>query len=184
MANTKKTTTKKGTTTKKASSSKKGKTAAKSNSASTKGRKKSDYVSTSTGKKVPFSEQYYNAIMLCYLFGGAIMLALAVIKGTNIWMGLRSVLFSVFGVSFYLLTVQTIVIGIRMALHNLKRSLLVTNISGFMLCSGFAGLVHLIMNKADATGWAEQLKTTAAIGWAFGQGDLSFNGGILGAVFG
>ena len=184
MANTKKTTSKKGTTTKKASSSKKGKADTKAKTASGKGRKKSDYVSSSTGKKVPFSEQYYNAIMLGYLLGGAIMLSLALIKGTNIWMGLRSVLFSVFGVSFYIITIQTFVIGIRMALHNLKRSLLVTNISGFVLCGSFAGIVHLIMNKATEFGFVQQLKDTAILGWNFGQGDLSFNGGILGAIFG
>ena len=183
MANTKKTTTKKSTSTKKPSSSKKGKTSTKSKVSSSKS-KKSDYVSSSTGKKVPFSEQYYNAIMLCYLLGGGLMLAIAVIKGSNIWTGLRSVMFSCFGVSFYLLTVQTIVIGIRMALHNLKRSLLVTNISGFILSASFAGIVHLIMNKADGFSWLEQLKATAAIGWQFGQGQLSFNGGIVGAIFG
>ena len=182
MANTKKTTTKKGSTAKKASSSKKSTTKAKSTPK--KNNKKSSYVSSSTGKRVPFSEQYYNAIMLCYLLGGALMLALALIKGSNLWTGLRSVLFTAFGISFYLLTVQTIVIGVRMALHNLKRSLLVTNISGFLLSGSFAGIIHLIMNKADDFGWTEQLKETAKIGWEFGQGDLSFNGGILGAVFG
>lgn len=181
MANTKKSTAKKGSTTKKASSSKKGNTKSKTAS---KGKKKSSYVSSSTGKRVPFGEQYYNAIMLCYLLGGVLMLALALIKGTNIWMAMRSVLFSAFGVSFYLLTIQTIVIGIRMALHNLKRSLLVTNISGFLLCSSFAGIVHLIMNKADDFGFADQLKETTLLGWQYGQGELSFNGGIVGALFG
>ncbi len=181
MANTKSTTKKKGTANKKSTSSKKGNT--KGNTAS-KGKKKSDYVSSGTGKRVPFSEQYYNAIMLCYLLGGALMLALALIKGSNIWTSLRSVLFSGFGVSFYLITLQTVVIGIRMALHNLKRSLLVTNISGFTLCGSFAGIVHLIMNRADEFGWSEQLKETALIAWDFGQGELSFTGGIIGAVFG
>ena len=184
MANTKTTTKKKGSTSKKSTSSKKGKTNTKSASASSKSRKKSDYVSSSTGRSVPFSEQYYNAIMLCYLLGGGLMFALAFIKGSNLWTGFRSVLFSAFGVSFYLLTAQTIVIGVRMALHNLKRSLLVTNISGFIFCGSFAGIVHLIMNKADEFGWAEQLKETALIGWDFGKGELSFTGGIMGAVFG
>ena len=183
MANTKKSTTKKGSTAKKASASKKGKTNTKSK-ASSKGKKKSSYVSSSTGRRIPFSEQYYNAIMLSYLLGGVLMLALAFIKGTNIWMAIRSVMFSAFGVSFYLLTAQTIVIGIRMALHNLKRSLLVTNIFGFLLCGSFAGIVHLIMNKVTEPGWVEQLKETAIRGWNYGHGTLSFNGGILGAIFG
>ena len=184
MANTKKSTTKKDSTTKKASSTKKSNSKGKTASEKTKNKKKSSYVSSTTGKRVPFSEQYYNAIMLCYLLGGALMLALAFIKGSNLWTGFRSVLFSAFGVSFYLLTIQTIVIGVRMALHNLKRSLLITNISGFLLCGSFAGIVHLIMNKADVSGFAEQLKNTARLGWLFGHGELSFNGGILGALFG
>ena len=181
MANTKNSTTKKGGTQKKTSTAKKSNSKGKSAS---KNKKKSSYVSSSTGKRVPFSEQHYNAIMLCYLLGGALMLALALIKGSNLWTGLRSVLFSMFGISFYLITIQTLVIGIRMALHNLKRSLIVTNISGFLFCGSFAGIVHLIMNKADDFGWTEQLKETANAGWLFGQGELSFNGGILGAVFG
>ena len=72
MANTKKSTSKKGTATKKASSSKKGKADTKAKASTAKGKKKkSDYVSASTGKKVPFTEQHYNAIMLSYLLGGA-----------------------------------------------------------------------------------------------------------------
>lgn len=181
MANTKNSTTKKGGAQKKTSTAKKSNSKGKSAS---KNKKKSSYVSSSTGKRVPFSEQYYNAIMLCNLLGGALMLALALIKGSNLWTGLRSVLFSMFGISFYLITIQTLVIGVRMALHNLKRSLIVTNISGFLFCGSFAGIVHLIMNKADDFGWTEQLKETANAGWLFGQGELSFNGGILGAVFG
>ncbi len=184
MANTKTTSKKKGSTAKKTSSAKKGKADTKSRTSSAKGKKKPDYVSSSTGKRIPFSEQYYNAIMLCYLICGGLMLALALIKGSNIWTGFRSVLFSLFGVSFYLLTVQTIVIGVRMALHNLKRSLLVTNISGFILCGSFAGIVHLIMNRADEFGWLEQLKDAASVAWNFGQGQLSFTGGIIGGVFG
>lgn len=185
MANTKTTNKKKGSASKKTSSSKKGKTNTKGKTtSSTESKKKSRYVSSSTGKKVPFSEQYYNAIMLCYLLGGGLMLALAFIKGSNLWTGFRSVLFSVFGISFYLLTAQTIVIGVRMALHNLRRSLLVTNISGFALSGSFAGIVHLIMNNADELGWGVQLKDTASIAWNFGQGKLNFTGGIIGAVFG
>ena len=184
MATTKKTTSKKGSTANKAASSKKGKSNTKSKASSAKSKKKSSYVSSSTGKKVPFSEQYYNAIMLGYLVAAGVMAAFIFIKGANIWTGIRSAFFSVFGVSFYLLAVQVLYIGIRLALHNLKRSLLVTNISGFVLCGSFAGIVHLIMNKADAFEFAEQLSETAKIAWAYGQGELSFTGGIIGAVFG
>ena len=184
MATTKKTTTKKGSTTKKASSSKKGKSNTSAKKPSTKSNKKSSYVSASTGKKIPFIEAHYNAIMLGYLIAAGVMATFIFIKGANIWTSIRSVFFSVFGVSFYLLAIQTLYTGIRLALHNLKRSLLITNISGFVLCGCFAGIVHLIMNKADAFGWASQLSETAKIAWAYGQGELSFTGGIIGAIFG
>ena len=184
MATTKKTTTKKGSTTKKPASSKKGNSNTKAKASSSKGKKKSSYVSSSTGKKVPFSEQHYNGIMLAYLIASGVMAAFIFIKGANIWTSIRSAFFSLFGVSFYLLAVQMLYMGIRLALHNLKRSLLITNISGFVLCGSFAGIVHLIMNKADAFGWAEQLSETAKIAWAYGQGELSFTGGIIGAIFG
>ncbi len=184
MATTKKTTTKKGSTSKGNTSSKKGKSNTKAKTSSDKSKKKSSYVSSSTGKKVPFSEQHYNAIMLGYLIAAGVMAAFIFIKGANIWTSIRSVFFSVFGVSFYMLAFQMLYMGIRLALHNLKRSLLITNISGFVLCGSFAGIVHLIMNKADAFGWTSQLSETAKIAWAYGQGELSFTGGIIGAIFG
>ena len=184
MATTKKTTSKKGSTAKKPASSKKGKSNTKAKASSAKSNKKSSYVSSSTGKKVPFSEEHYNAIMLGYLIAFGVMAAFIFIKGANIWTSIRSALFSVFGVSFYLLAAQMLYMGIRLALHNLKRSLLITNLSGFVLCGSFAGIVHLIMNKADAFGFAQQLSETAKIAWAYGQGELSFTGGIIGAVFG
>ncbi len=164
---TKKSTSKKGGTKK--SNAKKGKTA---------------YVSSKTGKRIPFSEQYYNAIMLSYLLGGVLMFFLALIKGSNIWTGIRSTFFAAFGTAFYILVIQTLVIGVRMALHNLKRSLLVTNIFGFLLNGGIAGLIHLIVNSAENTTFAEQFKETAGISWQIGQGSFEFAGGILGAIFG
>ncbi len=165
--NTKKSTSKKGSTKK--SSAKKGKT---------------NYVSSKTGRSVPFSEQYYNAIMLSYLLGGLLMFFFAVIKGSNVWTGIRSTFFAVFGTSFYLLFAQTVVVGIRMALHNLKRSLLVTNIFGFLFNGSVAGIIHLIVSSAENTTFAEQFKETVGISWQIGQGTFEFSGGIIGALFG
>ncbi len=165
--NTKKSTSKKGSTKK--SSAKKGKT---------------NYVSSKTGRSVPFSEQYYNAIMLSYLLGGLLMFFFAVIKGSNVWTGIRSTFFAVFGTSFYLLFVQTVVVGIRMALHNLKRSLLVTNIFGFLFNGSVAGIIHLIVSSAENTTFAEQFKETVGISWQIGQGTFEFSGGIIGVLFG
>ncbi len=180
MANTKSKTGKGGsgakkTATKKSSSAKK--------STAKKG-KKSSYVSSKTGRSVPFSEQYYNAIMLCYLLVGTLMTFLCIIKGSNIWTGIRSTFFACFGVCFYLLTFQTLLIGIRMALHNLKRSLLITNIAGFIFCGSTAGIIHLITNGLDNGSWWEQITETTTYSWNIGQGDFGFSGGVLGAIFG
>lgn len=180
MANTKSKTAK-GKSTSKKPAAKKGSTAKKSGS---KKGKKSSYVSSKTGRSVPFSEQYYNAIMLAYLLGGALMFFLCIIKGSNIWTGIRSTFFATFGTAFYLLVIQTVVIGVRMALHNLKRSLFVTNLTGFLFNGGVAGLIHLIVSSAKDTTWSEQFKATASTAWQIGQGTFDFSGGIMGAVFG
>ncbi|MBQ4349597.1 MAG: DNA translocase FtsK [Clostridia bacterium] len=71
-----------------------------------------------------------------------------------------------------------------MALHNLKRSLLVTNITGFLFNGSVAGIIHLIVNSADNTSFAEQFKETAALAWQTGQGSFEFTGGVIGALFG
>lgn len=171
----------KGKATAKKSASKKGSTAKKS--AGKKG-KKTSYVSAKTGRSIPFSEQYYNAIMLSYLLGGLLMFFIAIIKGSNVWTGIRSTFFSAFGTAFYVLVIQTVVVGVRMALHNLKRSLLVTNISGFIFAGTLAGIIHLFVNTAEGTTFGEQLKSTAATAWQIGQGTFSFSGGVIGSLFG
>ncbi len=168
----------KKTTTKKSSSSKKGKTGAKS---------KSKYVGKNKNYSVPFSERYHNAIMLSYIVGGIFLGCIAIIPGYNLWEKLRGLLFSVFGLSLYLLVVQILVIGVRLALGNLKRSLLVTNISGFLAVSTLCSIIHLI-NFSIAQGgfdeWKLQLFETAKTSWGIGTGVFSFSGGILGALFG
>ena len=170
----------KKTTTKKSSSSKKGKTGTKSKS-------DSKYVGKNKNYSVPFSERYHNAIMLSYIVGGVFLGCVALIPGYNLWEKLRGLLFSVFGLSLYLLVVQILVIGVRLALGNLKRSLLVTNISGFLAVSTLCSIIHLI-NFSIAQGgfdeWKLQLFEAAKTSWGIGTGVFSFSGGILGALFG
>ena len=170
----------KKTSNKKSSSSKKGKTGSKAAS-------KSKYVGKNKNYSVPFSERYHNAIMLSYIIGGIFLGCVAFISGYNLWEKLRGLLFSVFGLSLYLLVVQMLVIGVRLALGNLKRSLLVTNISGFFALSTLCSIIHLI-NFSIAQGgfeeWKLQLFETAETAWGIGTGTFSFSGGILGALFG
>lgn len=145
---------------------------------------KSSYVSTKTGSNIPFSQRHYNEIMLSYIVGSILMLFLAVLKGSNIWTVLRSSFFAFFGTAAYMLILQTVVIGVRMALHTLKRSLVVTNIFGFLLNASLSAMVHLIVTSSDSAGFGEQIKLSAHTAWQIGQGHFQFSGGILGAVFG
>ncbi len=172
----------KKTTTKKSSSSKKGKAGTKSKSASS-----SKYVGKKKDYSQPFSERYHNAIMLSYILGGIFLGCIALIPGYNLWEKLRGLLFSVFGLSLYLLVVQMLVVGIRLALGNLKRSLIITNISGFFAVSTLCSIIHLI-NFSIAQGgfdeWKMQLFETAKTSWNIGTGEFSFSGGILGGIFG
>ncbi len=170
----------KKTTGKKSASSKKGK-------AGTKSKSNSKYVGKNKNYSVPFSERYHNAIMLSYIIGGIFLGCVALIPGYNLWEKLRGLLFSVFGLSFYLLVVQILVIGIRLALGNLKRSLLVTNISGFLAVSTLCSIIHLINFSIGQGGfdeWKLQLSEAASTSWDIGTGVFSFSGGILGALFG
>ncbi len=167
---------KKTTTNKKSSSSKKGKTGTKSK-----------YVGKNKNYSLPFSERHHNAIMLSYIIGGIFLGCIAFIPGYNLWEKLRGLLFSVFGLSLYLLVVQMLVIGIRLSLRSLKRSLLVTNISGFFAVSTLCSIIHLINFSISQGGfdeWKAQLFETAGTAWNIGAGDFSFSGGILGALFG
>lgn len=145
---------------------------------------KSSYVSTKTGSNIPFSQRHYNEIMLSYIVGSILMLFLAVLKGSNIWTVLRSSFFAFFGTAAYVLILQTVIIGVRMALHTLKRSLVVTNIFGFLLNASLSAMIHLVVTSSDSADFGEQIKSSAGAAWQIGQGHFKFSGGILGAVFG
>ncbi len=170
--------------TKKKKSPSKSKSSSKAKSGSKSKKDSSKYV----GKKkvrVNFFEEHYNALMLSYLFGAILLSAVAFIKGYNFWSGLRSVLFSFFGMGLYVLIIEMAFIGIRMALKNLKRSFLVTNISGFFFLSSLAGVFHLLKYSIGEGGfseWWDQLSDAASAG--FNMSAFSLNGGILGAIFG
>ena len=162
----------KKSTGKKSSTAKKGKTSTKSKSKSN-----SKYVGKNKNYSQPFSERYYNAIMLSYIAGGIILGCIAFIPGYNLWEKLRGLLFSVFGLGLYLLVVQVLVIGVRLALGNLRRSLLITNISGFFALSTLSSIIHLI-NFSIAQGgfdeWKNQLFEAAKTAWNIGTGSFSF----------
>ena len=177
MANTKK--GKSSSTAKKKTSTKK--TASKSTA-----KKKSD--SKYVGKKqreISFVDAYYNAIMLCYIFGAILLAVFAIVKGFNFWSTIRSSLFALFGAGFYVLIIEMFVVGVRMGLHNLKRSFKVTNITGAVSVACVSGLFHLIqysINDGGFAEWKEQFVDAATV--SFNAPGLKPFGGILGALFG
>lgn len=173
MANTKK--------GKGASTSKK-----KTNTKNTTNKKKTD--SKYVGKKqknISFVDSYYNAIMLSYIFGAVLLAVFAIVKGFNLWSTIRGSLFAIFGAGFYVLIVEMLIIGIRMGLHNLKRSFKVTNITGAISIGCVSGLFHLVQYSINGGGfaeWKEQFIDAASV--SFNASGFNHFGGILGAVFG
>ncbi|MBQ7861888.1 MAG: DNA translocase FtsK [Clostridia bacterium] len=74
-----------------------------------------------------------------------------------------------------------------MCLKNLRRSLLVTNISAFSLVANFCGILHLFNFKVENGGfeeWRLQFVEATKSGWDIGISGFSASGGTLGAIFG
>ena len=134
-----------------------------------------------------FFQQHANAIKLSYVLASFLLLCLALVPGYNIWQKFRASIFACMGLGFYLLVVEVIIISVRLCLKNLKRSLLVTNISGFFLMTNFCGILHLLNFKVNVGGldeWKAQVVDAAKIGWQTGLGSFSVSGGVCGAIFG
>ena len=134
-----------------------------------------------------FFQKHANAVMFSYIFASFLLLCFAFIPGYNIWQKFRAGLFSCLGLGFYLVVIETIIISVRLCLKNLKRSLLITNISGFFLLANFCGILHLFnfsVNKGGFNEWKLQLVDAAKSGWDFGVGGFDACGGVFGALFG
>lgn len=134
-----------------------------------------------------FYEQHTNAIMLGYIIASVLLACIAFIPGYNLWQKLRACFFATTGLGFYLVVAVLIVISVRMCLKNLRRSLLITNISAFSLVANFCGILHLFNFKVTDGGfeeWRLQFLEATKSGWEIGMGTFSANGGTLGAIFG
>ncbi len=165
-------------------------TKSKTGSKNTKNKKKTSSVKK-VGKnkqlELTFFQKHANAIMFSYIFASFLLVCFAFIPGYNIWQKFRAGLFSCVGLGFYLIVAEVIAVSARLCLKNLKRSLLITNLSGFSLAASFCGIVHLFnfgVNKGGFDEWKNQLIEAAECGWDFGMGTFEASGGILGALFG
>lgn len=134
-----------------------------------------------------FFQKHENAIMLSYILASILLAFIAFIPGYNIWEKFRACFFASMGLGFYLLIIELIVISIRLCLKNLRRSLLVTNISAFLLLGNFCGILHLFNFSVVNGGfdeWKIQFIEASKNGWDLGLGSFSGCGGFIGAVFG
>ncbi len=152
-------------------------------------KKKSNVKRVGKDKQITLSfyEKYTNAIMLGYIIASVLLACIAFIPGYNLWQKLRACFFATTGLGFYLVVAVLIVISARMCLKNLRRSLLVTNLSAFSIVANFCGILHLFNFKVTNGGfeeWRLQFVEASKEGWEIGMGTLSGNGGSLGAIFG
>ncbi len=166
------------------------KTSGQKNKSKTAGKKKNSNVKR-VGKdkrlNLSFYEQHTNAIMLGYIIASVLLACIAFIPGYNLWQKLRACFFATTGLGFYLVVIALIIISVRMCLKNMRRSLLVTNISAFSLVANFCGILHLFNFKVTDGGfeeWRLQFLEATKSGWEIGMGTFSANGGTLGAIFG
>ena len=166
------------------------KTSGQKNKSKTANKKKNSNVKR-VGKdkrlNLSFYEQHTNAIMIGYIIASVLLACIAFIPGYNLWQKLRACFFATTGIGFYLVVGVLVCISIRMCLKNLRRSLLVTNISAFSLVANFCGILHLFNFKVENGGfeeWRLQFVEATKSGWDIGISNFSVNGGTLGAVFG
>lgn len=163
-----------------------------SNSKTSSSKKSSAKTAKNKGKgknkknNLSFFEGHRNALMLSYLAAAVLMFCISFIPGYNVWLKIRGACFGFFGFGFIVLAVCNLIIGIKIALSSLKRSLAVVTVSGFLFSAVFSSLIHLFLNAIVSGGkeeWLLQLKNAASLGW-----DISFalrpTGGVIGAVIG
>ena len=166
------------------------KTSGQKNKSKTANKKKNSNVKR-VGKdkrlNLSFYEQHTNAIMIGYIIASVLLACIAFIPGYNLWQKLRACFFATTGIGFYLVVGVLVCISIRMCLKNLRRSLLVTNISAFSLVANFCGILHLFNFKVENGGfeeWRLQFVEATKSGWDIGISGFSASGGTLGAIFG
>ncbi len=139
-------------------------------------------------KKTPPRESFYNrnrtVLMLCYLGFSLLFLAVACIPGVNVWATIRGGFFAFFGIGFFLLNICLFIVGIRVALDNLKRRLWLTTLAAFFVTAIFDAGVHLVRYIVNGGSYMDQLRDAATDGFAVSADGLHVTGGILGAVIG
>ena len=154
--------------------------------------KKTTSKSKAKGKKsnqkrksnVSFYEAHRSVFMLCYLAVSLFFMCIAFIPGVNVWASIKGGFFAFFGAGFYVFNFCMFVVGIRIALDNLKKSVLVTTLAGTLLTVVFSSLVYLITTPSAVGSFGNQLSAAAAEGFGAAEKNYCLSGGILGAFTG
>ena len=135
-------------------------------------------------RKPSFYEAHRTAIMVVYLLTALFFLCIAFIPGLNVWAGVRGAFFAFFGIGFYVFDLCLLIIGFRVALNALNRSLLTTTLAGFLLSTVFSSIIHLAQFSVAEGGYGTQIRQAMSDGYEIAYSGFSATGGLLGAVFG
>lgn len=138
-------------------------------------------------KKLSFYEEHRTTLVLIYIVIAVLLLFVAFIPGYNIWAKIRGAFFGFFGIGFYVFDACLLILGIRMALDNLRYGFVLSTVSGFGLSTVVSSITHLFLNSISAGGaaeWANQLKNAAVDGFYISEDGFIATGGVLGGFFG
>ena len=135
-------------------------------------------------QKVSFYEGHRTTLTVAYLGIALLFLSIAFIPGENVWAYVRGAFFAFFGIGFYVFDLCLLIIGFRVALNALRRSLAATTLSALLLSAVFSSFIHLAQYSAAEGSYFTQIKQAAGDGYLIAIEGFTATGGTLGAVLG
>ena len=135
-------------------------------------------------QKLSFYEGHRTTLTVVYLGVALLFLSIAFIPGLNVWANMRGAFFAFFGIGFYVFNLCLLIIGFRVALNALRRSLLITTLSGLLLSAVFSSFIHLAQYSVSEGSYFTQIGQAMHDGYEIAFSGFTATGGILGAVIG
>ena len=150
----------------------------------TNSKKKPAANSKSKQQKVSFYEGHRTSLTVAYLGISLFFLSIAFIPGENVWATVRGAFFAFFGIGFYVFDICLLIIGFRVALNALRRSLTATTLSSLLLSAVFSSFIHIAQYSAAEGSYIAQISQAASDGYQIAMTGFTATGGVLGAVLG
>lgn len=135
-------------------------------------------------QKVSFYEGHRTTLTVAYLGIALLLLCIAFIPGLNVWANVRGAFFAFFGIGFYVFDLCLLIIGVRVALNSLRRSLATTTLSALLLSAVFSSFIHLAQYSVSEGSYLTQIKQAAGDGYQIAFSGFAATGGTLGAMLG